>query len=1647
MNIKDEYYLRYRSQIRKVSHPSTGFYLEAKLSESRYNLPLYEYIEQEMNSIAFIDIEVEPKSHTVCDIGCVRHNGATFHSNSIAELAKFLSGTEFICGHNIFNHDLKYIERAITTANIKSSNIIDTLFLSPLLFPSKPYHALLKDDKLQSEESNNPLNDSIKAKDLFFDEVSAFKHADENLKKIFYLLLNDKREFQSFFHFIAYSSNEISVEALIRELFESSICAHAKLEKIITEYPIDLAYCLALINCNNRYSITPPWVLKNYPKVERIMFLLRSTQCLGGCNYCNDALNVKKALKKYFGFDAYRTYEGEPLQESAVQAAVDNKSILAVFPTGGGKSITFQVPALMSGENTKGLTVVISPLQSLMKDQVDNLEKIGITDAITINGLLDPIERAKSIERIKNGLASILYISPESLRSKTIENLLLGRKIVRFVIDEAHCFSSWGQDFRVDYLYIGDFIKSLQQQKNLDEQIPVSCFTATAKQKVIEDICAYFYEKLGIELEKFPSKATRTNLHYQVFKKGDDEEKYNTARDLVEDKECPTIIYVSRTRRAQQLADRLKSDGFNARAFHGKMDSREKTANQDAFIAGEVQIMVATSAFGMGVDKKDVGLVIHYEISDSLENYIQEAGRAGRDDNITADCYILFNEEDLSKHFILLNQTKINLNEIQQIWKAIKFITRFKLSAQKSALEIARQAGWDDNLKEIETRVTTAIAALEEAGYLKRNQNMPRVFANSILSKNAQEAIDKIMSSQRFSEEQKISATRIVKSLFSSKSRKPSAQDEAESRIDYLSDNLGIGINNVISVVNLLRDEKILADAKDLQAFIKRGETKKNSIETARCYGMIEKFLAPIFSETEKCFNIKELNELAEEKGCSEVTPNKIKTIINFWAIKNWIKRQNHSKDHIVALSCQPMQELKERIEKRHILAEFIVNYLFNKSTALLQGGENQPDDILVEFSVLELKEEFGMQAQLFEIKLNIEDIEDALFYLSKIEAIKIEGGFMVVYNKLTFDRLEQNPRVQYKEQDYLKLNQYYDHKVQQIHIVGEYAKKMLDDYTGALTFVDDYFQLNFPSFVQRYFPGSREAEIKRNITPKKYKQLFDSLSDVQKRIIDDKQSKYIVVAAGPGSGKTKVLVHKLASLLLMEDVKHDQLLMLTFSRAAATEFKKRLIQLIGNAASFIDIKTFHSYCFDLLGKIGTLEKADAIINTTIAKIKNNEVEVSRITKTVLVIDEAQDMDDDESELIKVLMDKNDDMRVIAVGDDDQNIYEWRGADSKHLINFVIEWNATKYELVKNYRSKSNLVAFSNQYVSSISNRLKEIPIEANQIENGKIKVVRYQNGNLISPLVDDIIATGLAGTTCVLTCKNEEAFQVAGLLTKKGLQAKLIQSNDGFNLFNLVEVRFFLAQLQLDNDVFTISDEVWENAKRALVNKFKSSSKFELYYNLIKDFEATNVRRKYKSDFEVFIRESTLEDFISNDGETIFVSTIHKAKGKEFDNVFLLLDDFDDRDNAQKRQLYVALTRAKQQLIIHLNGTYLDHISTAELERVENTGTFTPPSGLVLHLSHKDLNLGYFEYIQKRIDELRSGDLLEITAEGCINNKGELVLEFSKRFIERLAGIKKNGFELKEAKVNFIVFWMNDEKGFEVKIILPELEFDRIKT
>lgn len=1593
-------------------------------------------------SIVFIDSEIRVSDKKIADLGAVKEDNTQFHSPSIRDFSAFIADATFLCGHNIVHHDLRYLRPLL--AQPLSAKPIDTLYLSPLLFLERPYHALLKDDKLLTDELNNPLNDAEKARKLFYDEVNAFSELPARRKEIYYGLLNRFEEFQGFFAFMKYRLLFPMPERAIKREFSGKICENASLHTLISNQPVELAYALALIGCNDYHSVTPPWVTQNYPEVESVMKTLCGRPCKTGCSYCRGAFGIHGKLKEFFGFDQFRSYGGEPLQERAVQAAVDGKSLLAVFPTGGGKSITFQLPALMAGQAEHGLTVVISPLQSLMKDQVDNLSEYGLVDAVTVNGLLSPVERAEALERVANGLATILYISPELLRSRTIEKLLLTRNVVRFVIDEAHCFSAWGQDFRVDYLYIGDFIRELQGKKGLTSPIPVSCFTATAKQKVISDIRDYFQEKLGLELELFTSAASRENLRYTVLHQETEAEKYNVLRSLIEQRDCPTIVYVSRTRRTRQLAEKLTSDGFPARPYNGKMDPSEKIANQDAFIRGEVKIIVATSAFGMGVDKKDVRLVIHYDISDSLENYVQEAGRAGRDPSIAAECYVLFHDNDLDKHFVLLNQTKLSISEIQQVWKAMKDLTRNRATVCCSPLEIARKAGWDDSGSDMETRVKTAVAALENAGYVKRGRNMPRIYATSIRATNMEEAGRRIDQSQSFSDGQKIQAKRIIKSLFSSRSIASTGNDDAESRVDYLADILGLEKRDVIDCVNLMRQEGILADSMDMSAYIYKQDTQNRSMQTLNRFAKLEQFLLSQMDDRERIFALKELNETALNEGISHSSVRDIHTILYYLTIKGYIvKQESGISQHVVITPLMNRNRMQEKFGRRIELCLFILERLYALSA---QAEGTQTDRALVQFSLVGLYQAYRDQPRLplFENEANLTDMEDALLYLAKTGATQLEGGFLVLYNGMEVKRLILDNKIRYKQEDYKTLNEYYKQKIQQIHIVGEYANLMVRDYNAALQFVQDYFQLDFKKFIAKYFKGERAAEISRNITPEKYHQLFGELSETQSRIIHDAESKYIVVTAGPGSGKTRVLVHKLASLLTLEDVKHEQLLMVTFSRAATTEFKKRLIGLIGNAANFVEIKTFHSYCFDLLGKIGSLDGVADVVKDAAELIESGGVEPNRIAKTVLVIDEAQDMDENEFRLICALMKRNDEMRVIAVGDDDQNVYEFRGSDSKYMCTLMQEFGAVPYEMTENFRSRENIVALANVFAHSIRTRIKTKDIQAVQRENGIVRITRHTGRYLERPVAEQIAATYCGGSACVLTSTNEEALRVLGLLTKHGIRAKLIQSMDGFRLYDLAEIRFFLKAIdRRQGSAPIISDTVWNDAKERLRTAYHDSSCLENCLNLISDFEQVNSYGKYRSDLEEFIKESRYEDFYSDNRETIFVSTIHKAKGREFDSVYLLLDHVHLQNDADRRKLYVGLTRAKNNLYIHCNTGIFDTYQIPAVEKQTDPVIYSEAEEIILQLTHRDVVLDFFKGRKAQLLRLHSGSPLEfdqsyLTAQ--IDGKPYRVAKFSKTFAVKLGELRGKGYRPVSAKVRFVVAWKGKEDNQETAVLLADL-------
>ena len=755
--------------------------------------------------------------------------------------------------------------------------------------------------------------------------------------------------------------------------------------------------------------------------------------------------------------------------------------------------------------------------------------------------------------------------------------------------------------------------------------------------------------------------------------------------------------------------------------------------------------------------------------------------------------------------------------------------------------------------------------------------------------------------------------------------------------------------------------------------------------------------------------------------GISTSKEKDIRTLLYFLTIKGYTRKKEDAVRNMEISRQADFESTMRRFEKRLEISRFAVEWLYQ--SASYAEKENMPGKA-IQFSVVELLNRIKSSTQSLFSRLDdiqLEDVEEALLYLSKIGSLKLEGGFLVLYNAMNIQRIKDN-KSRYKQDDYRMLNEFYKLKIQQVHIVGEYANLMVRDYHAALQYVQDYFQMDYRKFVIKYFKGDRANEIQRNLTPQKYKQLFGQLSKRQMDIISDKGSRCIVVAAGPGSGKTRVLVHKLASLLLLEDVKHEQLLMLTFSRAAATEFKQRLMELIGNAAHFVEIKTFHSYCFDLLGRIGNLEDSKNVVSKAAEMICQGEVEPNKIGKTVLVIDEAQDMGAEEHALVKALMTNNEEMRVIAVGDDDQNIYEFRGSDSGYMYRLAQESGSTFVEMTENYRSARQPVDFANGFLKNIHKRIKSIPIISMRKEKGWVEVIRYQSEYMYQPLVENLLQHRDKGTSCVLTQTNEEAVILMALLRKHGINSKLIQSMDGLRFWNMAEMRYFLRYINKRIKTPLITEELWEEAKHNTFSTYDRSLSLMYVKRCVELFEQTN-KTKYFSDFKEFVFESSVEDFCDTSRADVVVSTIHKAKGREFDDVYMLISDNYVKDAHLMRRYYVGITRAKNRLFIHTNSDCFNHLSADRY--LMDQRQYDMPEEIVLQLSHKDVNLGFFKERKQEVLALRGGDSLIYNDFFLYSSSTDKpIAKLSSRMQGTLSEWEQRGYKVQSASVRFVVAW-----------------------
>lgn len=347
----------------------------------------------------------------------------------------------------------------------------------------------------------------------------------------------------------------------------------------------------------------------------------------------DNTLQKNQILKQYFGYDTFR--EG---QEELIDSILAGKDVLGIMPTGAGKSLCFQVPALV----LPGITLVVSPLISLMRDQVQALVANGIPAAF-INSTLSAAQTAKAIDNARNNRYKIIYAAPERLELPEFIGFLQKADISMVTVDEAHCVSQWGQNFRPSYLKIRDMLEKLPKRP------VISAFTATATSEVKEDIIRLLnLQEPYVLITGF----NRENLSFEVKKPTD---KYGTVLNyLKENTDKSGIIYCSTRKTVEEVCSRLMGDGYNATRYHAGLTEEERTRNQDDFIYDRKAVMVATNAFGMGIDKSNVTFVIHYNMPKNLESYYQEAGRAGRD-GTAAECILLYGGQDVITNQLLID--------------------------------------------------------------------------------------------------------------------------------------------------------------------------------------------------------------------------------------------------------------------------------------------------------------------------------------------------------------------------------------------------------------------------------------------------------------------------------------------------------------------------------------------------------------------------------------------------------------------------------------------------------------------------------------------------------------------------------------------------------------------------------------------------------------------------------------------------------------------------------------------------------------------------------------------------------------------------------------------------------------------------------
>lgn len=1012
--------------------------------------------------------------------------------------------------------------------------------------------------------------------------------------------------------------------------------------------------------------------------------------------------------------------------------------------------------------------------------------------------------------------------------------------------------------------------------------------------------------------------------------------------------------------------------------------------------------MVATTAFGMGIDKPNIKAVIHYSQSDSLEAYLQESGRGARSSDIVAKCIILYQKDDFDKIFQKLNSNKIDAEEIQSIVKTLK---KKKINpVYISPKTLAKNSGINLEL-DYENIVKTALLELERCEILKRDRDKYTICGSSLVDKEKRNMnyIRNLLESKK---EKYLTIFNYMIMIMQNIIQKSKTEPV---EIDTLSSNIGISNKDTFEAIYALQKENLINYDNDVSVLINK-KVKNEFFNHLNLENQIFDYILE-----KKKFDIRDI----ENKYTKKIT--KIKKIIQSFSSLSKIHNQTlnvYFYNFFTTIELKDEKSFKILLKQRQEICKTILFEILN----FLKEDEKE-----IEFASMKLQCKLGIRTEFF---------HHCLVYLHQIlKNFELRKGRLIYYKAYKIellDKINENTPYQ-KRRDYNQtLAKYYERKIEAVHIQAKFLELLTNKDKNISEFIKDYFSLEYEKFKKRY---SFDKNIKLPITKTKLNQILSSLNDEQKAVFEDDKNNSIMVLAGPGSGKTKTLVHKIASLITKEGFKAEYFLMLAHSRTAVDEFKTRLKNLIGNQIYKVKIYTFHAFALNLLScTYSEDELNNAIANATKA-LQNKDVELPLIQ--MLVLDEYQDIGIKSYEFIKEIY-KNmpNDKKIIAVGDDDQCIMDF--GDNKADIKFINEFkndfstNYKAYNLLTNYRSCYNLVSFSNAFRNEFKEKLKYENLISNSKNMGDI--VLLQTNDYITNLLTNLDTNK---QNAIIAKTNKEVLDIYSFLLQKNIKAKLLTDKNGFRLGNLIELRAFLEYFYESN---------FKTALDKFIKNFNNSSNLSLALEVIEKFQNEydmSENEKYlKKAFKEFIEIIDFDEF-ENTKSNVIISTMHKAKGKEFDSVHLCFKDKIDNEY-DKRLLYVAITRAKKSLFIYSKNEIFLKYKGYFTQILDFKNSFYTPKNITLTMGLSDINLSRYDlFLTTKKLNLQAGQEVRVNAQGIFSGKF-CIGKFSQKFKKEIKKYETKGYKLNQnSKLQYIVVWHSKEKNSEFRIALCNLKMN----